>query len=688
MRQLARVRRGAEPVGKRSKIRWRTIGLTISIIAAVVGLALENDRIDQRDELRRGLIDAREITSDEPKITKRSAKPSARLRTDDQRTVSGTVRDSRGHGLVGGQVCALHPDDEGWNPLCVETLAGGRFTLPESAIGLDTLVASAPGYLPKRISVPVSSGLVDVEATLDIVLARGGLAVAGRVLDALGGTIPGARVNLTSADEITWYATSVTAADGSFEMVATSPDVEVQAAAEGYSTDRFKARAPFHGLTLVLGPEALLRGRVVDASTGEPVAGVPVTVEAFPAADERPRRGVSDQQGEFRVSGLRGGRYYSVAAANGEWGGAQSWASLAVGEQSDSVLLRVHPATSLQATVSRGVRPCAGASVALMGPVGAAAESDSDGRVSIEGLLPGRYEVALTCPGALPSRDVIEIGDGPVARRWTLSDGLSVSGLVLSPAGRRIPHVMLSVVPVGDSVSERMPVNCKTDESGEFLCAGLFPGQYEFEIADTGGGQRERLRIELRDESIDGLRLQANGVGTIHAVVRATEAALPKDIKVFARQGYGLPVSGTFDGASEFAFDSLPIGQYRVYVESPMADSTADVTLEREGQVVTVNLAAPSTLSITGSAFDALGEPWVDAWVVVTPADPNTRSSDAPYPRALTGGNGEFSLNGLAPGLYDLSVNDAAGQASTRHIRAGAKSVTVREEIDVVSRVE
>ncbi|WP_234387401.1 carboxypeptidase regulatory-like domain-containing protein, partial [Paracidovorax avenae] len=160
---------------------------------------------------------------------------------------------------------------------------------------------------------------------------------------------------------------------------------------------------------------AALAGRVVDAASGQPLAGA--TVEISGAAAQAATSGA---QGAFRFSGLAAGRYELRVTLAG-YAALVRPAELATGQPLDLGLLAL-AGTSTTGTIRGQVLDASGtpvgdALVALDG--GAGARTDSQGRYRIDGVAPGT--VGLTA-----SRD----GFRAVQASGTLAAGQT---LVFSP---------------------------------------------------------------------------------------------------------------------------------------------------------------------------------------------------------------------------------------------------------------
>src|SRR5690606_23718646 len=197
-----------------------------------------------------------------------------------------------------------------------------------------------------------------------------------------------------------------------------------------YSQAVRRVHAPARGVALALAPAATIVGQVIAADTEEPIAGVSVTARPAPGNEGLPSMGTSDEDGQFHVGGLIGGRSYAVNASSQHWRGNTHWVSVEVGRASEPLLIRALPAATLSGRVIRDGEPCADALVNAVGPAHASAHTTATGSVLFDGLLPGLYRFEVHCPRALPHYDDLKIGPEPTTREWHVSLGLSVNGRV------------------------------------------------------------------------------------------------------------------------------------------------------------------------------------------------------------------------------------------------------------------
>jgi protocatechuate 3,4-dioxygenase beta subunit len=505
-----------------------------------------------------------------------------------------------------------------------------------------------------------------------MILDSGGVEVLGSVLDATGGTVPFAVVTIRSS--MAPHLTTLVQSDSNGEFVAPAPEgqVEVIAQAEAYSQATQRVHAPARGVRLMLAPGAEVVGRVLDAETEEPIAGLSVFARSAQDDLEVGHAVISDREGAFRMVGLSGAVWYEVAAISAAWRSSAAWMRLSVGQQSEPIVLRALRATTLTGTVLLAGEPCRDAQVVASGPVSATAYAGAKGSVRLDGLLPGRYQVLVQCPSALTHQDEVEVADEPVSRVWAVEPGLSIEGRVENARGQPVSAALVSVISVDGGVAKG-GVSCVTAANGHFTCSGLSSGIYDCSVVQDRDPNREAARVSLSEGSSEPVLLRTRPSGTIRVSIKWSDAA-PRPLTVMARGEAPMPIEAVSD-QNGFIFRSIPLGRYGVYLDG--AETSQSVDLERDEQVIELEMDVPEyALSIQGQVLDEQGLPIVDAWVSVSRSDLALTSS-ANNARTLTDEQGNFAVHDLALGTYALHVRTSAGEGEVPAVAAGSSGVVV-----------
>lgn len=165
-----------------------------------------------------------------------------------------------------------------------------------------------------------------------------------------------------------------------------------------------------------------MSGRVVDAATGEPIAGARVTIGRTAKTDST-KLATSDSAGGFSAGGLPPG-IYIVSAAHSEYPGALNLAQegtrieVRAGKETTAIAVSLKPAGTITGVVlNDGGEPLSQCGVALLPvPLGGAVppeagrgSTDDKGRFRLESVAPDRYSLVVTCEQDLPAEHILDI---------------------------------------------------------------------------------------------------------------------------------------------------------------------------------------------------------------------------------------------------------------------------------------
>jgi protocatechuate 3,4-dioxygenase beta subunit len=284
--------RGGEPLARAQLFFARTLSLTDFKFAATDAAGAYQVGLDEpgryRVLLQTGPSQASGGASTEITVPDREhVQQDIHLGSDG---VTGTVTDVEGRPVPTAVVSAT-PDAAAAGSqaafLVSETDAEGRYTIQGLREGTYRLTATAPGYkvgVVHPVGLTEGSGVVAVDFRLEA-----GGALHGRLVDDLGGGIPGAAVLVAPAGSFdTWgagAATAITDVNGSFRL--TTPvegAIDVTALPSGWAPVRLVGVVPPGGedeLQLQASRGGSLRVQVV-GSEGVPRRGVQVTVRPMP----------------------------------------------------------------------------------------------------------------------------------------------------------------------------------------------------------------------------------------------------------------------------------------------------------------------------------------------------------------------------------------------------------------------
>lgn len=205
------------------------------------------------------------------------------------------VSDSEGRPIAGARVAARQGASVG-DLVSFDAITDAEGSAELSGFSLEspaTIVCQARGHREQRLVFEQVPALVECELEP---LAG----VSGQVLDLEDQPIAAATVSVRRADRAKTLTKTRSAPDGHFELgELAGGSYVIVAAAPGFEPTEIEVaievgeRLVLEPLRLVAAPE--LRGRVVDGATGEPLAGILLTIEEPAGAGTA----TSDAEGEF-----------------------------------------------------------------------------------------------------------------------------------------------------------------------------------------------------------------------------------------------------------------------------------------------------------------------------------------------------------------------------------------------------
>jgi protocatechuate 3,4-dioxygenase beta subunit len=224
--------------------------------------------------------------------------------------VYGRVIGPEGQGVSGAFVRIRAGERVEWR----RTDKSGRFQWGSAS----ERVWSVQAYSPEYASSRETSARLRQSVTLQ--LGEGGY-IRGKIVDGNGEPVSGAELGVGAmvVDGPRPYGnrsigrTTVDSEDGRFEFGPLRPgDYELEARADGYassSTETVAVRAGRRAgpVTVVLGRGGVVRGEVIDESTGEPLSNAAVSLYDM-TSPFRPRRTTTDKQGRFELERVPAGR--------------------------------------------------------------------------------------------------------------------------------------------------------------------------------------------------------------------------------------------------------------------------------------------------------------------------------------------------------------------------------------------
>ncbi|MFY1826574.1 carboxypeptidase regulatory-like domain-containing protein [Myxococcus fulvus] len=615
--------------------------------------------------------------------------------------VTGSVRDTAGQPIEGATVLATSRGTVYYDTEAV-TGADGRFALEEATLGTHHFTVSAKGYLPTETAeVEVTHRTPSVDLTMERAFV-----IEGLVVDAAGAPLPGITLSamkwlrqpkgrrdgkphdLEHGDPDAPFADgpsidAETDDAGRFVLNLPSPGLHrLTPDVQGFLATTLEVEAPAQDVRVVMQPGARVEGTVVDLKD-TPIPNVTVTLAPVGKEEPVPLWVRSDAQGAFRLEGAPPGRFVLRASLEHSGLGETTVDVTVTATETKTVTVRMDGGLSISGLVvsEAGDTPLPGASVFAYPltepdtsrrrfghhaplPPPAQAQSDEQGRFTLEHLSKGRYRVDLTMAGY-----TLRGSDGP-----DVDDTRSISGVQVQAGTADVKLVVRYVGGVrGRLVREdgtpvtRFNVDDVSlrDANGAFQVAMERPGTTWLTI-EAPGLTRVVRQVEVpQGKDLDlgdvvlkaGRRLRGR---VLDASTSAPVVGVEVDVKSTGNgtrrdgdpedQDEGPPSLASVITSADGAFELPPLEPGPLVLTLTHPDY-----LPRSEQVgdssAPLELRVSSGSRLEGTVKDREGRP-VDTDVQVV----NMRSPEDSLD--VDRGNGTFRVSGLPPGEYAVAPGE------------------------------
>ncbi|MEO1084074.1 MAG: carboxypeptidase-like regulatory domain-containing protein, partial [Acidobacteriota bacterium] len=429
-------------------------------------------------------------------------------------------------------------------------------------------------------------------------------------------------------------------------------------------------------LEITLKPAATFAGRVV-SSSGEPIFEAAISLLRGRAADPgieglKAPKGLSDQNGEFFISGIEPDRYRISAFAPGfEWleipGREISGAENASDRAEGWLEIVLEPGATIEGEVTdvHG-DPVLGAEVEVMRPdlsnqlwrrLLTVARTDGDGRYRLSGVSPGKRTILATHPDYRSVRRNLSISEGSqrLDLRFRRPSGAAISGQVIDERLTPIEGVAVAIV----RETDRKTFSSVGDRDGRFRFEGIPDGRYRIRARHDGLiAAREDLIVN--GEPITDVRLELRRGGSIRGNVLGLDIEALENARVLA---HGSTSRGARVDPDSGAYQIAELAPGRWSLEALTPDgrsARSSARLDEVGQELIVDLEFGDGWLLTGEVRKGY-EPLPGARIALTSTLSRARRT------ARADLDGLFEFTGLAEGHYELAVLTPASGSGDRH---------------------
>lgn len=610
------------------------------------------------------------------------------------------------------------------------TDARGRFRLPGLAPARYAVQAVKEGYLSASVAGVNASGQSVPPTNLAL---RKAASISGKVTDAKGQPVAGARVRITremgmrrllrgavsNPGALLGAQGVLTVADGTFRLRGLEPErnLSVEAAKSGYATARkpgvsVKAGDAVKDVALVVRRGLEARGKVVDAQ-GQPVAGAElravhredgmmggarVQMRLMGMDRDKPDM-VTGNDGAFVLKGLEAGQYTLGIA--GEGFARKTVPSLEVKAAGENIwppvtLVAGAPIAGLVRDSAGG--PISGAQIFAI-DVGSGGRpqngtSDADGKFRLEGFTAERpILINVTAQGyaALqknvtpPASDIALVLKTAGTVRGRVEDADTkkpVTDFTISRGGPRGGGGGFQMM-LGRGGSEQS----FQSEDGTFELTEVPPGKWTVRGSAAGYRAAEASGVEVGEgETKEGVVLSMKRGGGLAgrvidprgtAVANASVTWHPAESEggamgaAMARLGGGgAGGSTTSDADGRFQFDGLPDSHVTVTASHPdFLDASRDIDPSKE---TALDLTLGTGASISGTVVGTDGRSGVPgAFVQLTEEGSAGGGFGGGGESTRTDGAGSFVFEHLTAGRFKVIASGNTGKSTAKDVVVG-----------------
>jgi protocatechuate 3,4-dioxygenase beta subunit len=607
--------------------------------------------------------------------------------------VAGSVKSAQGQPVIGAQIFAI--GENAGRPLDASTDADGRFRIGGLAAERPIMLSfSADGYgsVQRSVTPPAED--------LAIVLKSTGT-VRGRVEDAAtknavtdftigrtGGGGPGGGFQFQIRNgQVTNGDRSFQSADGSFELTDVPPGKwTIRASASGYRTADVSGvevgqGETKEGVVLSLKKGGSLSGRVLDPQRGTGVPNASVSWRAQgggmggfggPAAlfGGGNNSTATDANGQFSFDGLPDGKVTITASHPDYLDAARDVAP----DQQQSVDITLGTGGSISGSVvgSDGRVPVAGAQVSLNEEgdssnfANETTKSDGNGGFLFEHLRAGRYR--LTAQGASGSSQPAEV---------LLGENQSQGGVMVQMISGALVHGSVTGLPPGRLGGVRITASGSgysdstlTDDNGGYSLSNV-PAILVRLNASTSflQGRSTSKTVQVAENTPDvSVDIAFDGLSSLSGRVTRGEQPLGGlfvNAVPDSPAGQGQRFSSQTDDNGSYSLQGMTDGNYQVNVAGQGVNYRKVFTVSGD---TAGDIQLPG-VTISGSVIDNSTSQPVDGATVQAEAGAQTQAVS--MKRAATDSNGNYSIDDVDPGNYQVTARKAGYQLKTQSVSVG-----------------
>ena len=587
-------------------------------------------------------------------------------------TVSGAVKNAQTTAPLSGVTVTLSQGSI--VAATTVTNASGNYTFTGVVPGSYTAAASVTNFTTSSQSITVNP---NASTTQNFSLQPQSGTLSGQVVSGLTAA-PLSSVSLQALQGSTVVATTMTNGSGNYTFTLSPGSYTIQAGLTNYQTLSQSATVQSNittTLNLSLTPiPGTVSGTVTSASTSLPLSGVTVSVQQGQTTVATVQTSAT---GTYTVGNLTPGSYSIVFSLNNYQTITQTQTVTSNATTTANASLQLQPG-SIAGVITNALNsvPLSGATVTAMqgATIVATTTTGSNGSYQLSNLPPGTYTLSV---GATNFQTASQ-GSVVVAPNATTTVNVSlqpvpgtVSGFITdSVTTNPIQNATVSVMQNGGTIASTL-----SGVNGAYSIGSLVPGSYTLVVSATNyQSTSQALTITSNTTTTASVALQASP-GAISGTVTNSLTSNPiSGATVQVLNGSTVLASTTTAANGTYTLSGLAPASSGVYTfkagaaNFQTATSTAAVVANTTTPV-SFSLA-PQPGSITGTITNAQNGS------VLSGANIQVLQGSSVLGVATSGTNGVYTVTGLAPGAYTVSVSASNFQNNSQSATVATNTTT------------
>lgn len=525
----------------------------------------------------------------------------------------------------------------------------GNYTINSLAPGSYSIRATSANYNTVVQGLVIAS---NQQTTVNLALNPNPGSISGQIIDSNSSQpLSGITINVIRSN--TLIASALTDANGNYRIDNLSPGSYTLTTASALFQVATQGAIVSSNQTQVVNLSLLdqpgtLSGQITDQSNGLSLSGALISVLN---GSNTLATVLTDSNGNYVISGLAPGSYTVRVTLNTYQTVTQSALVSAAAVTSVNIALQSNPGSVTGQVKNTIGDPITGGSVVLHVIQGnvvlASTLTDSSGVYLIENLQPGNYSLSVMAGGYQSSVGSINIQPGlTTTLDFTLaSQPGNLAGTIQDSTG----PIIGATIQVFSNTT--LLASVLSDSSGNYQISNLAPGQYVLHVIATNyQGVSKTVTISANATTTSNLTLIPNP-GSITGNVVDSNTGLPLvGILVNITKNSTLVATALTDSEGNFVIAGLAPDTYSIVASGGTYQTSAYSVSVTAGNTTVVNFSLQSQPGVvSGIITDSNSIPIANALVEVLQGT-NVLAS------AETDANGNYTLNGLAPGSYVIRV--------------------------------